>query len=193
MSRTIGYARVSTAAQDLQLQLDALDAAGCEPVFSDHASGAKSKRPGLDACVEELKAGDTLVVWRLDRLGRSMPHLVGLVEELLHRGVGFRSLQDDHIDTTTAAGEFMFHVFSSLAQFERRLIQERTTAGLTAARARGRLGGRRPITASDPRVQAAKRLNQDRSLGIDEICKTLGISRSTFYRYLALADGVKKD
>ena len=184
--RTIGYARVSTAAQDLRLQLDALSAAECEPVFTDQASGAKSKRPGLDACVEELKAGDTLVVWRLDRLGRSMPHLVGLVEELLQRGVGFRSLQDGHIDTTTASGELMFHVFSSLAQFERRLIQERTTAGLSAARARGRLGGRRPITGADPRVQAAKRLNQDRSLGIDEICQTLGISRSTFYRYLAI-------
>ena len=184
--RTIGYARVSTAAQDLQPQLDALAAAGCEPMFTDRASGAKSKRPGLDACVEELKAGDTLVVWRLDRLGRSMPHLVGLVEELLHRGVGFRSLQDGHIDTTTAAGELMFHVFSSLAQFERRLIQERTTAGLSAARARGRLGGRRPIPASDPRVQAAKRLNKDRSLEVEEICRTLGISRSTFYRYLAI-------
>ena len=148
---------------------------------------------GLDACVEELKAGDTLLVWRLDRLGRSMPHLVGLVEELLHRGVGLRSLQDGHIDTTNAAGEIMFHVFSSLAQFERRLIQERTTAGLTAARARGRRGGRRPVAGADPRVQAAKRLHQDRSLGIDEICKTLGMSRSTFYRYLALADGVRKD
>ena len=184
---TVGYARVSTAAQDLQPQLDALAAAGCEPVFTDRASGAKSKRPGLDACVQELKAGDTLVVWRLDRLGRSMPHLVGLVEELLQRGVGFRSLQDGHIDTT-AAGELMFHVFSSLAQFERRLIQERTTAGLTAARARGRLGGRRPIPVSDPCVQAAKRLNQDRSLEVDEICRTLGISRSTFYRYIALAE-----
>ena len=186
MSRTIGYARVSTAAQDLRLQLDALAAAGCEPVYTDHASGAKSKRPGLDACVRELKATDTLVVWRLDRLGRSMPHLVGLVEELLQRGVGFRSLQDGHIDTTTATGELMFHVFSSLAQFERRLIQERTTAGLTAAR--GRLSGRRPITGTDPRVQAAKRLNQDRSLDVDEICQTLGISRSTFYRYLAIPD-----
>ena len=186
MSRIIGYARVSTAAQDLQLQLDALAAAGCEPVFTDHASGAKSKRPGLDACVKEFKAGDTLVVWRLDRLGRSMSHLVGLVEELLQPGVGFRLLQDGHIDTTTAAGELMYHVFSSLAQFERRLIQERAAAGLTAARARGRLRGRRPIAGADPRVQAAKRLNQDRSLGIDEICKTLGISRSSFYRYLAI-------
>ena len=191
MSRTIGYARVSTAAQDLQLHLDALATAGCEPVFTDQASGAKSKRPGLDACVEELKAEDTLVVWRLDRLGRSMPHLVGLVEELLQRGVGFRSLQDGYIDTTTAAGELMFHVFSSLAQFERRLIQERTTAGLTAAR--GRLGGRRPMTGADPRVAAAKRLHQDRNLEINEICQTLRISRSTFYRYLALADGVRKD
>ena len=188
MNRTIGYARVSTTSQDLQLQLqlDALAAAGCEQVFTDHASGAKSKRPGLDACVKELKAGDTLVVWRLDRLGRSMSHLVGLVEELLHRGVGFRSLQDGHIDTTTAAGELMFHVFSSLAQFERRLIQERTAAGLTAARARGRLGGRRPMTGADPRVAAAKRLHQNRNLEIDEICQTLRISRSTFYRYLAI-------
>ena len=121
-----------------------------------------------------------------------MPHLVGLVEELLERGVGFRSLRDGHIDTTTATGELMFHLFSSLAQFERRLIQERTTAGLTAARVRGRLGGRRPITGADPRVQAAKRLNQDRGLEIDEICQTLGISRPTFCRYLALPDAAAK-
>ena len=185
MSRAIGYARVSATEQDLQLQLDALAAAACEPVFTDHPSGAKLKRPGLDACVEELKAGDILVVQRLDCLGRSMPHLVGLVEELLQRGVGFRSLQDGHIDTT-AAGELMFHVFSSPAQFERRLIQERATAGLAAPRTSGRLGSRRPIPISDPRVQTAKQLNQDRSLGIAEICQTLEISRSTFYRYLAI-------
>ena len=187
IGRTIGYARVSTTEQDLQLQLDALAAAGCEPVFTDHASGVKSKRPGLDTCVTELKAGDTLVVWRLDRLGRSMPHLVGLVEKLLQQGVGFRSLQDGNIDTTTAAGELMFHVFSSLAQFERRLIQERTTAGLAAARARGRLGGRPAMTGGAPRGAAAKRLHQDHSLTIDEICQTIGISRSTFYRYLGLS------
>ena len=194
IARTIGYARVSTAAQDLQLQLDALAAAGCEPVFTDQATGAKSKLPGTGRLRGKTQGGGHLVVWRLDRLGRSMPHLVGLVvEELLQRGVGFRSLQNGHIDTTTAVGELMFHVFSSLAQFERRLIQERTTAGLSAARARGRLGGRRPIPGSDPRVQAANRLNQDRSLGIDEICRTLGISRSTFYRYLALDDEVRKD
>ena len=115
-----------------------------------------------------------------------MPHLVVLVEELIGRGIGFRSLQDGAIDTTTASGELMFNIFSSLAQFERRLIQERTQAGLAAARARGRLGGRKPISLDDPRVVSAKRLHKDRSLSIDQICKTLGISRPTFYRYLAL-------
>ena len=115
-----------------------------------------------------------------------MPHLVGLVEELLGKGIGFRSLQDGAIDTTTASGELMFNIFSSLAQFERRLIQERTHAGLAAARARGRLGGRKPIRPDDPRVVTAKRLHKDRSLSIDHICEMLGISRPTFYRYLAL-------
>ena len=134
-----------------------------------------------------LEPGDTLVVWRLDRLGRSMPHLVSLVEELLGKGIGFRSLRDGAIDTTTASGELMFNIFSSLAQFERRLIQERTQAGLAAARARGHLGGRRPISPDDPRVVTAKRLHRDRSLSIDQICATLGISRPTFYRYLALS------
>ena len=186
MGRLIGYARVSTAEQDLQLQLDALNKAGCVKVFEDKASGARTKRPGLDACVAVLQSGDTLVVWRLDRLGRSMPHLVGLVEELLDQGIGFRSLQDGAVDTTTASGELTFHIFSSLAQFERRLVQERTHAGLSAARARGRLGGRRPVRADDPRVVTAKRLHQDHRLSINQICKTLGISRPTFYRYLAL-------
>ena len=170
--------------------MDALKTAGCRGVdiYTDKASGARGSRPGLDACVAALEPGDTLVVWRLDRLGRSMPHLVGLVEELLGQGIGFRSLQDGAIDTTTASGELMFNIFSSLAQFERRLIQERTHAGLAAARARGRLGGRRPISPDDPRVVTAKRLHKDRSLSIDEICATLGISRPTFYRYLALPD-----
>ena len=143
---------------------------------------------GWMRAVAALEPGDTLVVWRLDRLGRSMPHLVGLVEELLGKGIGFRSLQDGAIDTTTASGELMFNIFSSLAQFERRLIQERTRAGLSAARARGRLGGRKPIGPDDPRVVTAKRLYKDRSLSIDQICATLGISRPTFYRYLALPD-----
>ena len=189
MGRLIGYARVSTGDQDLKLQLDALKTAECRDVdiYTDKASGARASRPGLDACVAALEPGDTLVVWRLDRLGRSMQHLVGLVEELLGKGIGFRSLQDGVIDTTTASGELMFNIFSSLAQFERRLIQERTQAGLAAARARGRLGGRRPISPDDPCVVTAKRLHKDRSLSIDQICAMLGISRPTFYRYLALA------
>ena len=166
MGKLVGYARVSTDEQDLQLQLDALKKAGCDDaaIYTDKASGARCSRPGLDACVAALEPGDTLVVWRLDRLGRSMPHLVGLVEELLGKGIGFRSLQDGVIDTTTASGELMFNIFSSLAQFERRLIQERTHAGLAAARARGRKGGRRPIPPDDPRVVTAKRLHQDRCL-----------------------------
>ena len=186
MGRLVGYARVSTAEQDLQLQLDALNKAGCDKVFEDKASGARAERPGLDAGIAALEPRDTLVVWRLDRLGRSMSHLVSLVEELLGKGIGFRSLQDGAIDTTTASGELMFNIFSSLAQFERQLIQERTQAGLAAARARGRLGGRRPISPVDPRVVTTKRLHKDRSLSIDQICKTLGISRPTFYRYLSL-------
>ena len=168
--------------------------AGCrdDDIYTDKASGARAGRPGLDSCVAVLEPGDTLVVWRLDRLGRSMPHLVGLVEDLLDKGIGFRSLLDGAIDTTTASGELMFNIFSSLAQFERRLIQERTQAGLAAARARGRLGGRKPISPNDPRVVTAKRLHKDRSLSIDQICKTLGISRPTFYRYLALPDVTRR-
>ena len=190
MGRLIGYARVSTGEQDLQPQLDALKTAGCPDadIYTDKASGVRGNRPGLDACVEALEPGDTLVVWRLDRLGRSMPHLVGLVEELLGKDIGFRSLSDGAIDTTTASGELMFNIFSSLAQFERRLIQERTRSGLAAARARGRKGGRRPIPADHPRVLTAKRMHKDRGLSINQICKTLGISRPTFYRYLALPD-----
>jgi len=131
------------------------------------------------------------MVWRLDRLGRSMSHLVTLVEDLLKKGIGFRSLCDGAIDTTTASGELMFNIFSSLAQFERRLIQERTRAGLSAARARGRKGGRKPISSDEPRVKTAKRLHKDKELSINEICSTLKISRPTFYRYIAIPDGDK--
>jgi DNA invertase Pin-like site-specific DNA recombinase len=184
--RLLGYARVSTVAQDLHLQLDALEKAGCkrEWIFTDKASGSKTERPGLNKCLQELRKGDALMVWRLDRLGRSMPHLVGLVEDLRQRGVGFKSLCDGAIDTTTASGELVFNMFSSLAQFERRLIQERTHAGLSAARARGRIGGRKPIAADDPRVRVAKNMHGDKTLAIDDICKTLKISRATFYRYV---------
>ncbi len=188
--KLIGYARVSTAEQDVNLQLDALKKAGCDEanIFFDKASGVRSDRPGLDACIAALQPGDTLVVWRLDRLGRSMQHLVTLVEELLGKKIGFRSLCDGAIDTTTASGELMFNIFSSLAQFERRLIQERTRAGLGAARARGRKGGRKPISPDDPRVKTAKRMHKDHGMSIDQICETLKISRPTFCRYLALPD-----
>ena len=188
--RLIGYARVSTDDQDLDLQRDALRKHGCreDHIFVDQASGARAQRPGLETCLETLRKGDVLLVWRLDRLGRSMPHLVQLIEELQERGVGFRSICDGAIDTTTASGELIFHIFSALAQFERRLIQERTRAGLNAARARGRQGGRKPLDPKDPRVQMAQTMYKDKSMAISDICQTLGISRSTFYRYLALSD-----
>ncbi|MBM3824467.1 MAG: recombinase family protein [Verrucomicrobia bacterium] len=152
-NRLVGYARVSTNGQELKLQLDALEKAGCPKklIFVDKVSGAKAARPGLDACLRELKEGDTLIAWRLDRLGRSVRHLIDLVEQLRQRKVGFKSLCDGAIDTTTASGELIFHIFTALAQFERRLIQERTRAGLEAARARGRKGGRKPIAVGDPR------------------------------------------
>jgi DNA invertase Pin-like site-specific DNA recombinase len=163
MGRLIGNARVSTTDQDLSLQLDALQRAGCHPdqIFCDTASGARTTRPGLEACVQALAPGDTLVVWRLDRLGRSMPHLVTMIAALLERQVGFRSLCDGAIDTTTASGELVFHIFSALAQFERRLIQERTRAGLAAARARGKKGGRKPLQPAEPRVRMASTLYAD--------------------------------
>jgi DNA invertase Pin-like site-specific DNA recombinase len=187
-SRLVGYARVSSNGQELQLQLDALRKAGVAKadVFTDKVSGAKAARPGLDKCLQQLKPGDTLLVWRLDRLGRSIRHLIDLVEDLHQRSVKFKSLCDGAIDTTTASGELIFHVFSALAQFERRLIQERTNAGLKAARARGRLGGRPPMSLDDPRIQTAKKLHSDKGMVIADICKTLQISRPTLYRWLAV-------
>jgi len=187
-SRLVGYARVSTGQQDLQLQLDALKVAGVSKanLYTDKISGSKAARPGLDQCLSQLKPGDTLVVWRLDRLGRSVRHLIDVVEDLRQRGVGFKSLRDGAIDTTTASGKLIFHIFTALAEFERSLIQERTNAGLKAARARGRLGGRPPMSLDDPRIQTAKRLHGDKSMVIADICKTLRISRPTLYRYVAL-------
>ena len=186
--RLVGYARVSTDDQDLSLQIDSLVGLGVSEdlIFTDKISGAKPARPGLEKCLAQLVPGDTLLVWRLDRLGRSMPHLVQLIEELRNRGVGFRSVNDGVIDTTSASGELIFHIFSALAQFERRLIQERTRAGLAAARARGRTGGRPPIEIDEAKVLAVQKLQEDRTLSIDDICETLRISRSTYYRYLQL-------
>lgn len=186
MGQHIGYARVSTNDQDLSLQINDLKAAGCQPIFTDKVSGTKSDRPGLDDCLKTLRASDTLVVWRLDRLGRSMQHLVSIVTELKNKGIGFRSLRDGAIDTTTASGELIFNIFAALAQFEAELIRERTRAGLAAARARGRNGGRKPVDGGNPKVKMAKRMHEDRSLSAKEICASLKISRATYYRCLAL-------
>lgn len=195
MGRLMGYAKVSTSDQDVSLQLDALRDAGCgnEQIYLDRVSGARAARPGLQTCLEALAPGDTLVVWRLDRLGRSMVHLVTLIEELLQRQVRFRSLCDGAIDTTTASGELVFNIFSALAQFERRLTQERTHAGLAAARARGRRGGRKPLQADHPRVRMAYTMHADKSLAVPDICRTLHISQATFYRYVALSRRAEHD
>ncbi len=186
--RSIGYARVSTDDQNLDLQIDALTKHGIpkSQIFTDKMSGAKSDRPGLAKCLDALQDGDVLVVWRLDRLGRSMQHLITVVEDIRGRGIGFRSLSEGAIDTTNASGELIFNIFSALAQFERRLIQERTKAGLAVARARGRHGGRPRIESEEAKVLAARKLAGDKSISINNICRTLNISRSTYYRYLAM-------
>jgi DNA invertase Pin-like site-specific DNA recombinase len=178
----IGYARVSTLEQNLDLQKDALAKAGCQQTFEDKESGANTERPGLARALEALRPGDTLVVWKLDRLGRSLKHLVETVQSLGERGVGFKSLQES-IDTTTSGGKLVFHVFAALAEFERGIIQERTQAGLAAARARGRLGGRPPGRDERKRT-AALALSQDKSRSVVEICRMLGISRTSYYRYI---------
>lgn len=179
----IGYARVSTIEQNLDLQIDALNCAGCEKLFTDTTSGARSERPGLDQTLEHLRRGDTLVVWKLDRLGRSIRHLIETVGQLQERKVGFRSLQES-IDTTTSGGKLVFHVFAALAEFERDLIRERTRAGLDAARARGKKGGRPSKLDQKKRAQALT-LHKDKTNTINDICRTLRIGRSTLYRYLA--------
>lgn len=183
----IGYARVSTTDQNLDLQKDALEGAGCERLFTDTASGAKSERPGLALALKECRQGDTLVVWKLDRLGRSLPHLVETVRDLAAKEIGFRSLQES-IDTTTSGGKLIFHIFASLAEFERDLIRERTNAGLSAARARGRKGGR-PKGVMDPNKQkAALALKNDTSRSVTEICQILGVCRNTYYKYVRSAE-----
>ena len=183
----IGYARVSTDDQTLDLQLDALTKAGCDRVFRDTFSGAAAERPGLRDALDHLRPGDTFVVWRLDRLGRSLRHLIETITGLHGQGIGFRSLTES-IDTTTSSGKLVFHIFGALAEFERDLIRERTQAGLIAARARGRTGGRPKVKAfQDPRkLAAARRLYAEGKTSISTICSTFGISKSTFYRYVAL-------
>ena len=176
----IGYARVSTDDQTLDSQLDALRIAGCETVYQEHASGASADRPQLDACLKALRPGDALVVWRLDRLGRSLINLVSVVNDLKSRGIQFDSLTE-RIDTTSPSGELIFHLFASMAQFERNLIRERTMAGLKAARARGRKGGRRrKLTAND--LKAVRAMMQTGELTVREIAHRFGVSTATLYR-----------
>jgi DNA invertase Pin-like site-specific DNA recombinase len=181
----IGYARVSTQDQTLNLQKDALEKIGCNKIFTDTASGAKAERKGLEEAIAYVREGDTLVVWRLDRLGRSLKHLIETITNLNNRKIGFKSIQEN-IDTTTSGGKLVFHIFGALAEFERDIIRERTNAGLQAARGRGRLGGRpKAKTLNTPKkVALAQSLYDDKNNTIDEICRTLNISRSTLYRYI---------
>lgn len=180
----IGYARVSTDDQTLDLQLDALSAGGCEAVYREHASGKSADRPELDACLRALRHGDVLVVWRLDRLGRSLADLVRIVNELEGRGVGFSSLTEQ-IDTGSPAGKLVFHLFASLAEFERSLIRERTNAGLKAARARGRVGGR-PEKLSDDQKAMVRALVSAGDAQIQEIAEQFGVSRKTVHRVVRM-------
>ena len=178
----IGYARVSTADQHLRMQEDALKSAGCEEIYSDVISGVKSQRPGLDKALSYLREGDTLVVWKLDRLGRSIQHLIQTVNALLDKKIGFKSLQEN-IDTATSGGKLIFHIFSALAEFERDLIQERTQAGLKAARVRGKMGGRPPLLDTR-QINRMIEMYDEQKNTVAEICKIYNISRPSFYNYL---------
>jgi DNA invertase Pin-like site-specific DNA recombinase len=183
----IGYARVSTAEQDTALQTDALRKAGCKKVCEDVVSGAKTERPGLAAALAYLREGDVLVVWRLDRLGRSLPHLIETVGALEARGVGFRSLTEN-IDTTTSSGRLIFHVFGALGQFERDLIRERTKAGLTAAAARGRKGGRKPVVTADKLQRAREHMAN--GLNVREAAARIKVGKTALYAALQAASTV---
>jgi len=184
-----GYARVSTDDQEMALQLDALAKVGCSRVYSEKVSSGKV-RPQLEECLRTLRAGDVLTVWRLDRLGRSMSELVAIVNDLAARGVVFESLTE-HIDTSSATGKFTFHLFSALAEFERNNIRERTRAGLAAARARGRIGGR-PEKVAPKDKREMKALYESQEVSVTDICSRYQISRSTFYRNVLGRDYTQK-
>lgn len=181
----IGYARVSTLEQNPDLQHDALKKAGCKKIYTDNASGVKKEHPALNQILEHIRKGDCLVVWRLDRLGRSLKHLIEVVEDLQSRKVGFVSIQEG-INTTTAGGRLVFHIFGALSEFERNLIRERTHAGLAAARARGRMGGRKP-KLKPAQVKTLLKMYDSRKHTIKEICTVLKISKPTLYEYLKRA------
>lgn len=181
----IGYARVSTTEQDTALQTDALNKAGCDRIFEDTISGVKADRPGLASALTYVRKGDALVVWRLDRLGRSLPHLIETISALEARGVGFRSLTES-IDTTTSGGRLIFHVFGALGQFERDLIRERTKAGLSAAAARGRKGGRKPVVTADKLQRAREHIAN--GLNVREAAVRLKIGKTALYTALQAAN-----
>lgn len=178
----IGYARVSTKDQTVAAQLDALRKVECARIFQETASGANRDRPQLAAAIDYMREGDTLVVWKLDRLARSMKQLIETVEGLEKRGIGFRSLTET-IDTTTAGGKLVFHVFAGLAEFERGLIRERTRAGLDAARAQGKKGGR-PAKLNADDLKAAKAMLADPEINVEEVARRLGVSSATLYRHM---------
>lgn len=178
----IGYARVSTQDQNLDLQKDALDKAGCTKIFVDEISGTVAQRAGLDKAKEVLRKGDVLIVWRLDRLGRSIRDLIDWVNHLEEEGIGFKSLQES-IDTTTSSGKLVFHIFAALAEFERNLIRERTNAGLAAARARGRVGGRKKSLKAKERKRAVE-MYQRKNQTVIQICEMMNITKPTLYAYI---------
>jgi len=182
----IGYMRVSTFDQNLDLQEDALNKEGCDKIFSDKISGAKSKteREGLRNALDFMREGDVLVIYKLDRLGRTLKNLIEMVNDLSKKKMGLKSLSES-IDTTTANGKLIFHVFGAISEFERDIIRERTRAGLGAARARGKFGGR-PRKITDEKIKMAKRLHADKSIDIKDIIKNLQVSRSAFYRMLQM-------
>jgi len=182
MSHKIGYARVSTDDQDLSLQLDALEKAKCDLIYKDKTSGKNRQRDELEQCLKALRSGDTLIVWRLDRLGRSLSDLIKIITDLENRGVFFESLTEK-IETSSATGKLMFHVFAALSEFERNVIRERTQAGLRAARARGRIGGR-PKKLNQQQIKEIKALLRDPSIRVIDIAKRYKVSRSTLYRYI---------
>jgi len=180
----IGYARVSTTDQDLSLQLDALKKAGCEKIFEDKASGTLADRPGLESALSHLRKEDVLIVWKLDRVGRSLKHIVEFITKLNSREVQFRSLTES-IDTTTAAGRFFFHITAALAQMERDLIAERTNAGLQAAKARGRLGGRRPKLSPEQLAHARELIAGGRP--VKDVARLMNVDRSTLFRQMKVS------
>ena len=177
----IGYARVSTQDQTPELQLDALRGIGCEKIFTEKASGSQRDRPQLKAALDYVRSGDTLVVWKLDRLARSLKQLIETIEQLKERNIDFRSLTEA-IDTATPGGRLIFHIFAALAEFERSLIQERTQAGLASARARGKRGGRPPALSPDD-LLVAKALLRDHAISVEAVAKRLNVSPSTLYRH----------